>query len=184
VELLSAEFFSANDRLQLDKKTQDILAILFQWVIGEYEPTKGFVLTGTYGTGKSSVMKATMNLAYYIFRNEQYPNMGMKQPRYVSAKELSRTFMNNDEAGINSFIYSQLIGIDDFGYESKKVRSFGTEVYPFEEVIMERYDRKKIILGTTNMSAEQIGNTYGGHVLDRLNQMCFFVEIKAPSKRS
>ena len=128
-------------------------------------------------------MKAAMDLIFHMYgKSDMYP-AGIAEPKYTTAKGMARIFIDGDRIKINQLIYAGLLGIDDFGYESKEVRSFGTVVFPFEEIVMERYDKKKIILGTTNLKPEQIEKIYGGHVLDRLNQMCFFIEINSPSKR-
>lgn len=182
-EFLKSQFFFENDSLKIDKETQTVLRTIFLWVLGEYEPQKGFILTGTYGTGKSSIMKATMDLIFEMYgKSDVYP-IGINEPKYVSAKKMARIFIDGERTKINEMIYAGLLGIDDFGYESKEVRSFGTIVFPFEEIVMERYDKKKIILGTTNLKPAQIEKIYGGHVLDRLNQMCFWIEINTQSKR-
>lgn len=183
-ELLKAEFFFENTEIEKDSAIIEMLRIVFNWVIGEFEPNKGFVLTGTYGNGKSSVMKAAMKLMYIIYGKSENYIHGISEPVYVSAKRMARHFIDNERFKINQLIYADLLGIDDVGYESKEVKTMGTLVYPFEEILMERYDRKKIVLITTNKTAEEIESIYGGHILDRLNQMCFWIEINSPSKRT
>lgn len=183
IEFLKNEFFFENNEVENDESTNKILKIIFNWVIGEFEPGKGFVLTGTFGNGKSSIMKAAMNLLYFIYGKSDKFIDKMQKPLYVSAKQMSRHFINNERIKINQMIYTDILGIDDVGYESKEVREMGTIVFPFEEILMERYDRKKIILITTNKTGTEIEFIYGGHILDRLNQMCFWVEINSPSKR-
>lgn len=182
-EYLKEQFFFENEDLKTDRETNKVLRTVFSWILGEYEPQKGFILTGTYGTGKSSIMKAAISLIFHMYgKSDLYLN-GISEPKYISAKKMARIFIDGEKTKINEMIYAGLLGIDDFGYESKEVRSFGTVVFPFEEIIMERYDKKKIILATTNLKPEQIENIYGGHVLDRLNQMCFWIEINTQSKR-
>lgn len=184
IEFLKEEFFFETDKLIIDTKTKAVLNTIFDWILGKYEPHKGFLLSGTYGTGKSSIMKAAMKLIFYIYGvSESYP-IGIHEPKYITSKKLARLFIDNERVKINELIYAKLIGIDDFGYESKEVIAYGTRVFPFEEILMERYDKKKIILTTTNLKPEQIEKIYGGHVLDRLRQMCFWIEINSPSKRS
>jgi len=183
VEFLKDEFFFESDKLEIDSKTKSVLNTIFDWILGKYEPDKGFVLFGTYGTGKSSIMKAAMKLIFHIYGKSDIQPLGINEPKYITSKKLARLFIDNEKVKINELIYAKLIGIDDFGYESKEVRTFGTIVFPFEEILMERYDKKKIILATTNLKPEQIEKAYGGHILDRLKQMCFWIEINALSKR-
>lgn len=184
VEFLKEEFFFESDKLEIDSKTKSVLNTIFDWILGKYKPDKGFLLTGSYGTGKSSIMKAAMKLIFHIYGvSESYPS-GIHEPKYITSKKLARLFIDNEKVKINELIYAKLIGIDDFGYESKEVRTFGTIVFPFEEILMERYDKKKIMLATTNLKPAQIEKIYGGHVLDRLKQMCFWIEINSPSKRT
>ena len=183
VEFLKDEFFFESDKLEIDSKTKSVLNTIFDWILGKYEPDKGFLLTGSYGTGKSSIMKAAMKLIFHIYGKSDIQPAGIHEPKYITSKKLARLFIDNEKIKINELIYAKLIGIDDFGYESKEVRTFGTIVFPFEEILMERYDKKKIILTTTNLKPAQIEKIYGGHVLDRLKQMCFWIEINNPSKR-
>lgn len=181
-DYLKEQFFFDDDLIQ-DRETNKVLKTIFSWILGEYEPNKGFILTGSYGTGKSSIMKATMALIFEIYgKSDNYP-IGINEPKYITSKKMARIFIDAERTKINELIYAGLLGIDDFGYESKEVRSFGTIVFPFEEIIMERYDKKKIVLATTNLKPEQIEKIYGGHVLDRLNQICFWIEINTQSKR-
>ena len=183
-ELLKEQFFFESDELKIDDQTKKVLNTVFDWVLGMHEPQKGFILTGSYGNGKSSIMKAAMKLSFHIYgASETYP-AGINEPKYITSKKLARLFMDNERIKINELIYAKLIGIDDFGYESREVRAYGTIVFPFEEVIMERYDKKKVILATTNLKPEQIKKLNGGHVLDRLKQMCFWVEMNTGSKRN
>lgn len=183
IEFLEAEFFTNGEKLKVDGETKTVLKVLFDWVVGDYNPEKGFIIFGTYGNGKSSFMKATLNLLHHIYgRTDQYP-AGISAPEYITAKNMARIFMDGETVKINKLIYSNILAVDDVGYESKEVRSFGTIVQPFEEILMERYDRKKIICLTTNRTPKQIEDKYGGHILDRLNQMCFWIEINAMSKR-
>jgi len=183
-ELLKEQFFFESDELKIDDQTKKVLNTVFDWVLGKHEPLKGFILTGSYGNGKSSIMKAALKLVFHIYgASETYP-AGIHEPKYITSKRLSRLFIDNEKVKINELIYAKLIGIDDFGYESKEVRTFGTIVFPFEEITMERYDKKKIILATTNLTPAQIEKIYGGHVLDRLKQMCFWIEMNSGSKRN
>lgn len=183
IELLKEQFFFETDVPKIDKETQKVLAIVFNWVIGLHKPNKGFILMGTYGNGKSSMMKAAMSLCYLIYGISDKYKIGIHEPKYITSKKLARLFIDNEKIKINELIFSSLLGIDDFGYESKEVRTYGTIVFPLEEIIMERYDKKKIILATTNLNPSKIENIYGGHILDRLNQMCFWIELNIPSKR-
>ena len=183
-DYLKDQFFFDSDELKQDKETNKALKTIFDWILGSFEPKKGFILTGSFGTGKSSIMKAAMALIFEMYGKSDFYLIGINEPKYITSKKLARIFIDGERTKINELIYSGLLGIDDFGYESKEVRSFGTVVFPLEEIIMERYDKKKIILATTNLSPKQIEKIYGGHVLDRLNQMCFWIEINTPSKRT
>lgn len=181
MDLLKGQFFF-EENVSLDDEQKKIISTIFSWIIGKFEPKKGFLLTGNFGNGKSSIMKASLALITELFSIKVKEN-GIPEPKYFTSKQLARYFQDYETNRINEAFSSRLIGIDDFGYEPKEVKVFGTIQKPFEDVIMERYDKKRIVLATTNLSASQIKSIYGEYILDRLTQMCFWIDIQKPSFR-
>jgi len=108
---------------------------------------------------------------------------GIPKPSYILSHALSNAFKDSNETLIARMKTTSILAIDDLGYEAKEVMYFGTVSKPFEEIIMARYDKKRTILITTNLSLSQIGGMYGPHVKDRLKQMVYIIEFKGESKR-
>jgi DNA replication protein DnaC len=181
----NAFFDVANDKPYLTDQDKKNLADVFYWLVGTCNPimlNKAPLFTGDYGTGKSVTMKGVLQ-----FINNHYSHDailgGITNPMYILCHDLANAFKNEDFVTINQLKSCSILGIDDLGYEPAKVMHYGTEVSPFEEIIMKRYDKRKTTLITTNMPLDKIGETYGWHVYDRVKQMSFILEFNGNSKR-
>jgi DNA replication protein DnaC len=185
IDMVKENFFQANGKVILNDEDKSNLKVIFNWLIGneiDLSLNKGLMFTGNWGTGKSIFIKGII-----LFINKYYSidilQNGISNPVYMLAQDMANLFKEDNVNEINKMKSTSIMAIDDLGYEPVEVNHFGTKCHPFEEVLMSRYDRKKTILLTTNLSLDQIGERYGWHIYDRLKQMTYILEFTGKSKR-
>lgn len=148
---------------------------------------KGILLTGNVGNGKTTLMK--------LFSKNQ------RQVFYIrSAKQIADDFQaGGDEViqeykykvinpadDVNSF-YHKFSGlcIDDIGTEDIK-NHYGNKKNVVGDLIEDRYAQQNtgvFLHGTTNLSADQIGNFYGARVKSRMREIFNFIELTGNDRR-
>jgi DNA replication protein DnaC len=186
VLMMKDAFYQADGKVMLTESDKDILKTIFNWLIGglgiELKDNKGLLLTGPFGTGKTIILKGIVQFIekYYSVKSL---DKGISEPLYVLSHDMANYFTSDNEYMINRMKNTSILAIDDVGYESTMVKSYGTEIKPFEEIIMNRYDKKKNILISTNKTIDELGIIYGWHIYDRLKQMTYVVQFKGESKR-
>lgn len=185
VNLTGENFFESGKRAQLSPGEAEIFSNVFNWLLGnniDVSLNKGLFLTGDYGTGKSALLKAIVSFIDKYYSDKATKN-GIPSPIYTLSQAMANKFKDNDEVSINRMKTTPVLAIDDLGYEPKDVYYFGTLAHPFEEILMERYDRRRLVLISSNMNLDQIGERYGAHIKDRVKQMVYIIEFRGKSKR-
>lgn len=153
--------------------------------------TKGIILKGSNGTGKSHLMaffSQNQNLSYRFIKTRDIENNCLAE--------------NEENRGSNLFKYSNLLDVavngnsfghvhvgccfDDLGSESVPVKIWGTEKNIMSEILCTRYDNK--LPGnsthiTTNLTPSELEKLYGTRVKDRLREMCNEITVTGKSRR-
>lgn len=149
--------------------------------------TKGILLAGNFGVGKTWLMKLFMKnqrQVYHLF----------------NAKHLADTYEKAGEDDIEPFLvktknafndsscfYQPYAGlcIDDIGTEDKKV-NYGNRKNVVADIIERRYEKGNVGIWlhiTTNLTAEQINAFYGGRVSSRLREVVNLIEVGGGDRR-
>ena len=137
------------------------------------EASKGCLLIGSVGTGKSTAMKI---MAHRL------------DAEYLSVPELAVIFSRLGEDVLWSHVNRAErwdLFLDDLGAE-KELKSF-SNLFPIEEVIYKRYDLWQRcgarLHVSTNLSGEQIQERYGLRVRDRMKEMMTVIPCTGRSMR-
>lgn len=173
----------------IDDLNRDILQNLTKYFINDESCTfnldKGVCLAGGIGSGKTTILKAMSNFTIKnnldtAFMFESFP----KIIRQVSSEGLA--YVDNFTTGNICF--------DDVGTRSS-VKSYGTDINPFDELIHTRYERfvrsKKPTHLTTNLdfnpedqnAMNQLLTMYDARAIDRIKEMSNFVYLGGESRR-
>lgn len=150
--------------------------------------TKGLMVTGPIGCGKSSLM----NLMRFYIKDEA-PHI-LKPCRDIAFEfekagfEVIRRYASLSYHHTTHRPYLKTFCFDDLGTEHS-LRHFGQECNIMAEIILSRYDHfihnNMLTHFTTNFSADEIEKFYGPRVRSRLREMCNLIAFPkdAPDKR-
>jgi len=139
---------------------------------------KGVMLVGKYGSGKTLIMQAMVEMY-----NTAVRTLHVRHPllRFVKSSELLDALT---EKSVNDFSRMPLV-IDELGREPKQIMDFGNLKSPMIELLCQRYDNGAWTHGTSNFTLETLcsENQYGKMTGDRIKSMFNFIELKGDSRR-
>lgn len=155
----------------------EVVATLF-----DLDLSKGILLTGPIGCGKTSLMSL---MKYVTHRDNRFHIKTCRDISFEFIKDgyevIHRYSRGNNQEGRNYCF-------DDLGVE-KNLKYFGNECNVMAEIILSRYDlfvAKKVQTHiTTNLSASEIENAYGNRVRSRMRAMLNLISFdkSTPDKR-
>lgn len=158
---------------------------------GVWNPSleKGIFLAGNFGAGKTWMMR--------LFQQNQRQCYAIKP-----AKDIASGFRASDEPEeylaslvpnvVNAYndamvFYQPHLGlcIDDIGTEDIKV-NFGNKANVIGDLIEMKYNERVYGLclhATTNLTAEELNQYYGGRVVSRMREIFNFIEFSGEDRR-
>lgn len=135
------------------------------------------LLTGTPGTGKTTLLRAIMDaFRWWGVEFKKFP-----------ASDLPALFLDNVEITHDQLLcghWCRFLLLDDVGTEPVDVKSFGNAVQPFVRIVEARYDRRLPLIVTSNLAPADFLNTYGARTFDRMRELCEIVTFDGPSLRA
>ena len=147
--------------------------------------TKGLLLLGYYGTGKTWLMKLVNKLtpvrlvSTERIINDTIANGGI--PTNYTKENFIYHFDVEKSVGIEKeypFCFDELGGQND-----RKLNIWGNEIYPMSVILKAHYEKNIKCHAITNYSSEDLVKLYGGEVIDRFKEMFLFVKFKGGSRR-
>ncbi len=148
---------------------------------------KGVLLCGNFGVGKTDLMSLCAVNFRQVFQ-------------IVNAKQIANDFEKDGEDTIKQYLtktknafedptclYQEFSGlcIDDIGTEDIK-NHFGNKRNVIADIIELRYERNLVgplLHGTTNLTALQLKEFYGGRVHSRMKEIFNFIELPGKDRR-
>jgi hypothetical protein len=148
---------------------------------------KGVILAGNFGRGKTWLMSLFRKNNRQVFHVEHAKDIS--KSFHVGGEEAILRHYNKIKNAFNdpAVLYQEYSGlcIEDIGREDIK-NNYGNKTNVIADVMEARYINKcmgPFFHGTTNMTAAQIGEFYGGMVQSRLRECVNFIELGGPDRR-
>jgi len=153
---------------------------LFLYFIGSEDSTlnlsKGILLVGNPGSGKTLIMTIFKNYAIYN---------GVNTFQFHDVKTLVKDAEINGIKAIEKFgttnDYPITCLLDDIGAKNESVNNYGTTFNVVDELISMRYlvytKCRKLTHFTSNIYPAEIETLYGARAASRLAEMCNIIEL-------
>lgn len=134
-----------------------------------YESRKrGLLLCGTLGNGKTTMLRTISRL------------FGVRAV-FMEAQGVYDYYRQNQ--CLPPVPPGDILLIDDLGVEPATYNDFGEIRYPLAELLMQRYRNNSLTLIATNYTFDQLGETYGDRLQDRMREMYAMITYREPSYR-
>lgn len=146
--------------------------------------SKGILLNGSYGCGKTVLMNAVCKT--YNYCTSLWNNPNIREMRVVKSSTIVDSFRKEkNEIELSNYKAGILI-IDELGREQKEVNVYGTIIQPISYLIQERYDRGVPTFAISNFTSATLSSKdyYGKMVGDRLRQMFNELTLNGESRRT
>lgn len=154
----------------------------FETMGENWKLNKGLCLMGNVGTGKTTLMR--------MFSRNKRQSYQVLSCRKIAGEyaenghEILHKYSSVVTNYINDYKYflQKNLGFcfDDLGTESNK-KNYGNTVNVMEEILLNRYDNRQFGWNfthiTTNLTADQIEETYGSRVRSRMREMFNIIEL-------
>ena len=151
---------------KMDEATITKIEKVVKWMYSSNR--RGLLLCGTLGNGKTTMLRTLK----YLFGSHAV---------YLEAQGAYDYFKQNQS--LPSVSPRDILLIDDLGVEPSSYNDFGEIRYPLAELLMSRYRLNATTIIATNYTFEQIGQTYGDRIQDRMREMFAMISYTEPSYR-
>ena len=182
-----AEVRLRNRAIILDEDTKEHIRIAAEW-LSDPNGKCGFMMTGLYGNGKTTLLRAMCNLINFLYDTPSYNDR--KQIRIVKAKDIARMAVDRDlRSSYEKLFYEELLAIDEVGEEPAEMLVYGMIYTPLRDLLEERYAGQRFTIITTNLVENpkkqlfQIKEHYGERIVDRFREMMKILPFKNGSYR-
>ena len=171
-----------NRNFIIDNDNEATIEQLYLYATGDSsfdgDLSKGIMLQGKYGCGKTLILET-----YSLLHNHIVRKFSLNYPlfTFIKSVELQEQIVKQSAS---TFAKRPLI-IDEFGRESKMVVDYGNVSRPISELLSLRSDVGTVTHGTTNFTLATLSSDefYGGMIGDRLKVMFNFITLKGESRR-
>lgn len=173
---------------KIDEATSEHLKAATEWLIDPYGKF-GFMMTGLYGNGKTTLMLAMCNLINYLYDSTTSSNrMAIK---LYKAKDIAKMVIDDKKRKTyDDLAQEELLAIDELGEEPAEILHYGIIYTPLRDLLEERYNRQKFTIVATNLVENkekkkfQITEHYGERVVDRFREMMKIVPFRNETYRT
>lgn len=148
---------------------------------------KGILLAGTFGTGKTWMMKLFQKNKKNCFLIKNAKDIASEFQK--DGQEASETYNSKKRNAINdtTMFYQPYCGlcIDDMGTEEIK-NNFGNKSNVIGDLLEMRYasgDTGIFLHATTNLSAQGVGEFYGQRIVSRMREIFNIIELQGNDRR-
>lgn len=148
---------------------------IYYWLTGSknfegHTISKGIMLTGPFGTGKTLIIKTLIELYSDLTGYNINAYNSLKIPAMVK------------EFGTKNYEKKPMF-IDEIGRETQEVNDYGTKIKPIIELLSYRFNNNALTFATTNFDRDELIKIYKSYLATRIGTMMNIFELKGDSKR-
>jgi DNA replication protein DnaC len=146
--------------------------------------TRGILLMGPTGSGKTLAMKI-MSVYRQIDDTKFILNDKIYRMNYdiVEVNKMISDFTDNAYDGIKAYTTRYVLCMDDIGTEVEIVKYFGNNLDVASYIIAERYAKRLLTFGTTNLPIRSLEDKYDDRITSRMFSMFNFITMKGEDYR-
>lgn len=176
----------------VDVRNKGILSAIYNWVWGKkgiLDPSKGLLLWGDLGVGKSVLLRGLQKYEGKINRMCFGCRNGKLGFKFTSASEIALLYSEKGMDGISRFTDRERMGdlaIDEVGREPTDSKHYGTGINVIQIILQLRYEvrREFITHMTTNLNPdEDFSRIYGDYIADRTKEIFNVIKIEGETRR-
>lgn len=169
----------------VDDRNRDVIRDLFAWCMilpGCYNPRKGLWICGSIGTGKSTMLLIIKEFCKLVRPHQDGWPYSYK---IIRATELCKEFAQRGYEGLDQYVESNRLAIDEVGAENLSVNHYAMNENVIQYMLQHRYDRRHQAFThvTTNMTEDNIRQRYGDRIYDRCRELFNIVPFTGRSFR-
>lgn len=154
--------FGKDPEYILNSENREMIKSIYTHLTEQYHKSKGILLCGKFGCGKTLLMSAFLNFI-------NYHSIKLRLTKWKMIESKTQIF--------DSYKDCFLI-IDEIGRENSTIKTYGNETTPFIDHMLYRYNRGLKTFGITNFSMDTLKEKYGQYVTDRFGEMFEIIELK------
>lgn len=188
LDLLTQAYINLVDgrfgKVVMDEYTQRSLIAMAEALTAE-EPKFGLWLYGEPGNGKTTLMRAFMQVFHFLKDRRHFAFMGEYwKPvlRFKTAKEIV-DIRKEKPRDFYDLAEEYVLCIDDVGTEPAEIQDFGNIITPMVDLLLVRYDMRLFTIVTSNIAPEKIKERYGARISDRCREMFVPIRFNGPTYR-
>lgn len=164
-----------NHKFIIDSENKECINQMYFWLTGSkmfkgHTLSKGIMLTGPFGTGKTIILK-TLTELFTEFTNLRVGiYSALKMPSLIK------------ENGTKEYERKPLF-LDEMGKETQQIVDFGNKSQPMIELLSYRYNNNSLTFATTNFDIKDLCEKYDNYIATRLGTMMNIFDLKGKSRR-
>lgn len=162
-----------NRKCRFDVYTLEHIAKVAR-VITKVSPKFGIILGGTWGNGKSTMLRAIKRAVNFVYQDGGFRGIMHEywKPQFEIYEAVDFEDLIKDKKEFKRVASLNMLGLDDLGAQKNKVFDWGNVVEPIKRLIELRYNKMLYTVITTNQTRKAMSQDIADpRIDDRMEEM-------------